>query len=574
MKTIPLIKANLKGFIRNWKSVLLLIILPLFLISVIFLSFNPSGLRKIDIGYSFAEEQTLDEGEFTKAVDTFARLHKYDSLESCTAQLELYKEYVCIHISGTGPYVLDVYYDNTREPVIWEVIERIKQSIQFVQREHSRNLADDFLTRFKAAMARLDEYDSSLQNIDADLDGYVDDAGDSITDLQNARSELIATIAQMDNDIRDAKTASRDARMHKNNEVSMARQSLNTAEYYIDAIEPAEGYAPYAGYASDAMQDARDRIDELDSQVTNGLDDIDTRLANYEAASARGKTYSGNIQRGLADLQSTRNQLISYRSRVASTRDDLRRIKQEFSSLESLDAETLVNPVVIRNIPAYVPYVDLPPEEEVTAEDQAKGFSFIALQTIFPTVLVLITMFLALLIGAFVTLNEVNEKSHERIRLIAGSFMSEFMATLVSSFAIVAIPIIIVVLIGDSLFRLGMWSSAFHVLILLGLLTVNCVLLGLLLAYTIRKESMTLMTSTFVLILMIFLSGFLLPLERMSALVATFAALSPATLTLEAFKKAVFYSAGFAGISGAVAIMAMSAVALGVFALVMKHMRE
>ena len=61
-KTIQLIKANLKRFIRDWKAISLLIVFPLILIGVVFVSFNPSGLRKVPVGIISVSEQGSEVG--------------------------------------------------------------------------------------------------------------------------------------------------------------------------------------------------------------------------------------------------------------------------------------------------------------------------------------------------------------------------------------------------------------------------------------------------------------------------------------------------------------------------------
>lgn len=570
MKTIPLIQANLKGFIRNWKSVLLLIILPLVLITIIFASFNPEGLRTISIGYSLSDEQTLDEEALQDALQLFALLTRYNSLEECKERVYEYQEYACVHVSGTGPYVLDVHYDNTREPVIWEVIERIKQAVRTVQREESRTIATDFLSSFKAALRRLSAYQSELDNIHRDLDGYVYEVQKTRQDLDQARNQLELTLNEMDRDIMDARAESNEARFEKNQKVQQAENYLSTTENYLEAIPVTEGYETYKQISHSQLDMAQDSVDELDRDMERSLDEIDRKVAGYEIKSAEGRQYVFQLQQESGELMRTRQRLVSYQGRVRNTQLELADIEQEFADLQELDAETLVNPVVIHNIPNYVPEYDL--GRSATAEDAVRGYSFISLQTLFPGVLVLITVFLSLLIGAFVTLSEVNEPSHTRIRLAPRTFFPEFFATFLSACLIVAVPVGIVLLLGNWLFKIGIFTHFGNIIILFSLLVFFFVFLGMLLAYAIRKESMTLMASTFLLILIIFLSGFLLPIERMSEYISIAALLNPATIVLDAFKQVVFYDATPQLL--VLTVLALQASVLFLAALLLKRLRQ
>ena len=71
------------------------------------------------------------------------------------------------------------------------------------------------------------------------------------------------------------------------------------------------------------------------------------------------------------------------------------------------------------------------------------------------------------------------------------------------------------------------------------------ILMGILLSYLIRNESITLLITTFVLIFFLYFSGFLQPIERMSYLSSIFATYTPINMALFAFNKVIFYQQGF-----------------------------
>jgi ABC-type multidrug transport system permease subunit len=575
-KLAPLVKANIKGLLRNWKSLLILVVLPLVLILIIFASFNPEGLRKIDIGYSFADGQTLDETQFNNAMGGFAKLHRFDELDDCLKSLRSYKEYVCVHIHGSGPYVLDVHYDNTREPVIWEIVQRLEQSVRSVQKQESKDIADDFLVRFRNAMTRLDAYDRQLVTIHSDIDTYIYEVDGSITKLQGARRDLITTLDGMDRDIAEAKSSSSSARSNTAHYTSQADQQLSLIDYNLQYIAATAETQAYLSSARSSIGNARSQVSAVRTGVESDLDRIDGRISSYQAASARGRGYVFEIDNSVNTLRGTKTDLQSYKVRVASTRNELSGIKQEFRELEGLDAETLVNPVVVVTTPTYIPQVSEELQEEFAQDVQAaaKGVSLISLQTIFPTVLILITLFLSLLIGSFVALGEINSAAHQRIRLVDHTFFPEFFASFISSLIIVFVPIFTVLLIGDGVFHLGVFEHIFTVTATITLVMAIFVLLGFLLAYIIRKESMALMTSTFILVLFIFLSGFLLPVERMSPISYIFATMSPGSLAVDMFKQSVFYDSGFDGITLQFMMLIGQFILLMAITLVAKYWRE
>src|SRR3989338_10391501 len=137
IKTIPLLIASFKGFIRNWKSVLLLIVVPLILISTIFATFNPLGIQKTPVGLVLQNE-SMQLDDINDYVSSFLIITEYKDLDDCFKELKQYKQYVCFVISNEYAIVLDVHFDNTRTPIIWEILAQIKGAIDYLQKQKSK----------------------------------------------------------------------------------------------------------------------------------------------------------------------------------------------------------------------------------------------------------------------------------------------------------------------------------------------------------------------------------------------------------------------------------------------------
>ncbi|MFP4400967.1 MAG: ABC transporter permease, partial [Candidatus Woesearchaeota archaeon] len=183
--------------------------------------------------------------------------------------------------------------------------------------------------------------------------------------------------------------------------------------------------------------------------------------------------------------------------------------------------------------------------EENLLESIVKGINLIGLQTLYPNILILIVMFLSLLISSFISLNEINSTATQRHNLIRGIFFPEIISVYFSSLIVISIPLICIVLLGQYLFRLQIFQNALYISMILLLLISIFILLGMALSYLIKKESITLLISTFILVFLVFFSGFMLPIERMSNTANIVASNSPSTISLSAFNRIIFYSQGF-----------------------------
>jgi uncharacterized coiled-coil DUF342 family protein len=551
IKAIPLIRASLKGFMRNWRAIFLLIVFPLLLISVVFLSFNSSGLQKIPVGVIWSDVNVNIE-EFEDVVSSFLIITPFDRFDDCILELKRYMQYTCVEVIQENAIILNVHFDNTREPVIWEIIQRIKTAVDLVQKQKSRQIASDFITDFRNTVDKISTFNSKLITTRSYLDDYIEETDDSIIELRNAKSELSDSIRVMDQDISSIKTLKSNVQSQKNNYYTYSYSQLN----YVDNSAAQIDNLVYPDTLSlnavkTGVDELRDEINIYNTLIDSYLIDIDNKIRTYEQRSNTGKQHISQINSKINGLQTIKQDLVSFKSKLEDERMEIENIHKEFKAIAKLDPEILVNPIVIRNEPTYVPKITkegaerfLSDKDSSQAEKLAKGFNLISLQTIFPTILFLIVLFLALLISSFVCLGEINSSSNKRVRLIKGIFFHEFISVYFSSLLIMILPLISVLLLGNYVFNIPIIENLLLVIAIVFFLSSIFILVGMCLAYLIKNESITLIISTFFLVFLIFFSGFLLPIERMSDVPSTLASHFPGKIALSAFNKVVFYDQG------------------------------
>ena len=243
--------------------------------------------------------------------------------------------------------------------------------------------------------------------------------------------------------------------------------------------------------------------------------------------------------------------------------------------MSSVDANFLGNPIEIYNVPTYVPLTAVKLNiSDIDAETAVKGINLISLQTLFPTMLLLVTMFLALLISTFMCLQAINGAAHVRLRTMKGVFFPEFFSVYISSMVIISLPMLIVLLLGNFLFRIPIIANGFAVLVIVFLLASVFTLIGMTLAYMIKKEATTLLVTTFLLVFFIFFSGYVLPIERMSFASSFLASIFPGKLALSSLNLILFYELGLMAAASFVGSLALWFVWMGSIAIVVKVMRR
>ncbi len=542
MKAIPLIAANLKSFMRNWRSVVLLLVFPLLLIGTIFLSFSPDGITRIPVGI-IDPLQHAETSQFEEVSSSFLETTKYNSVDGCVHDMKLYKQYCCIEIIGGDSFIIDVHYDNTREPIIWEILERIKTSVDVLQAEKSIQMTSDLLSQFNILGTQIGNFETQVDSADDIIDEYIETTDDSILSLREAHSDLDSTIDQMDEDINDINSKKSTLQYQKNSLYYSVTSKLNQMEDYLNLLTVPAEEQYMLSYLRQQSDDIRDEIEDYNDEADETFSDVDNRINTYRVTSEKGKDYLGEIDEGVDSLHDTKSNLYDYKFNLLSLKGDLTGMRSSLAAAGTINPELIAAPVKFLTYPLYIPEVRSKISPENLMNGIIKGINLIGLQTLFPKLLLLIVMFLSLLISTFITLSEINSPANVRVSTIRGIAVHEFFSTYVSSLLIILPPILIVLALGYMIFELSI--PFISVFLTMFLLSSTFIMVGMLLAYLVVKESITMLIMTFLLMFLLFFSGYILPIERMSTVSKVIAEITPGKISLDIFNQLTFYSQPF-----------------------------
>ncbi len=546
MKAIPLIVANLKSFMRNWRSIVLLLIFPLILIGTIFFSFNPEGITRVPVGL-VDPLQHSETSQFESASASFLKITKYGSVDDCVSDMKSYSQYCCLEIIGGDSFIIDVHYDNTREPIIWEIIERIKTSVDLLQAEKSKEKASEMLGEFGNIGDKIGSFETQVSSADDVIDEYIDTTDDSISSLREAHEELDVTIQQMDEDINDIDSKKSNLEYRKNSLYYSVINKLNFIDSYLNVltVDPSEAYMVES--LKQQSDDIRDELEDYNDEADESFEDVDERVSTYRIASQKGKNYLVEINEGVDNLHDTKNELYNYKFKLLNLRNDLSTMRTDISSVSQINPELIVTPIKFLTTPLYIPNTKELTNGENFLSNLIKGINLIGLQTLFPKLLLLIVMFLSLLISTFICLSEINSPSNIRVSIIRGIGFHEFFSTYLSSLFIILPPILIVLGLGYSIFELSI--PFVWIFLAMFLLSSTFIMIGMSLSYLIVKESITMLVMTFLLMFLLFFSGYILPIERMSTLSRLIAEISPGKISLDIFNQMTFYHQSFSTVT-------------------------
>lgn len=527
----PLIAATLKSFLRSRRTLVILFLLPLLLISSIFVSFNPDGLRPVPAGV------VLESGlAFSEAEELFDMLvlTEHDGKEQCIDRVREHDSYLCIYVYGSEPVTVEISYDNTREPVVWEVINLLEYRVQYIQRQRSAQAAESLFASIGSFDAYLGSVAQSTELGQNQLARYEADVSDMRVDLRVSRVELSASLDTLESDIASSREDLEAARLERERMIDDMNAYLDDTYAYIEAAEDA-----YPNGSLELTQ-LRYRLDNLRDEVDAYERESEAEFDAYERTLDLSEQRAREGREAVSDMRASESELSAVEADIRSGRADLSELRTTTLEYERAVADTLetgsqpiVDSVRLVSYPVYIPYA-------IESGDEA-GFDLLSYQTLFPSLLMLVAVFFGLLLSSFMTITYVTTPAYVRLRLVQGAWFSDFVAMFVSSVLIASVSVGLVFSLGFFLFKIPIDGIASFAIILFGILSV-LTLMGMAIVHLVWSESMSIIVSMFAIVSLLFSSGFILPIERMSSWAAALSAVNPVTIGLEAFDRMIFYA--------------------------------
>ena len=570
--------ASLKEFIRNWKSVLLLILLPLLVIASFFASFSAAGLQKVPIGIISASG--VDLGEFKESLSGVLITKDFDNLDDCLKELKQYKQYICVDITKDLAYHLDVHYDNTKTLVIWGVINQIKTTVDWIKKEKTKQVAEQILEEAGKGPGYIQDARTELDILDRSLSEYSSEIDSGINAVNLQVNSAKGSVTSMGNAFSNVNTKLANLKYSRGTSKSNVVSNLNSIDAYAGSLlylpSPANQYGMTI---ADKSKQAKNEFNVYDGLVVTAIDSAADESTNFYNLQSGAANSLQSIDSGVNQLSNVKSGLESRKGGITEVRNNLDLLGNYVNSVMGIDPESVADPIQMNFKPTYLPEAARLAERFKDADKKdiallIKGETLLAFQVIFPKILLLIVMFLALLTSTFISINYLNSPANKRIMIVKGVFFPSFFSIFLSALFITLIPLIFVILLGDFLFLLPFVHNILLVLFVVGISASIYILAGMSLSYLIRDKSLTLLVSIFVLIFLLFFSGFILPIERMGAVPASIASNFPGNIAADILNKILFYDQAFLVVLGGLAVLLLTLFLAALVTLAIKTTRR
>ncbi|MCX6708012.1 MAG: ABC transporter permease [Candidatus Woesearchaeota archaeon] len=178
---------------------------------------------------------------------------------------------------------------------------------------------------------------------------------------------------------------------------------------------------------------------------------------------------------------------------------------------------------------------------------------------LFPTLLAIVIIFIAMLFANNVALSEINSRAYFRNLIAPVSSMIYTSGIVITSFIVVIFQVFVLLAVAQFRFGIDIFSYLGPVLLVSAVLILLFIFVGMIIAYLFKSEQASILATTFLAIAFLMFSDVVVPLEAMPKLASFFAALNPMIISQAIFKKIILFHLPFSAWASEFYILAIYA---------------
>ena len=540
-KLSTLIIKNFKLLIRSKSSALVILVGPLLIMLLTGLAFNNTNIYNINIGV-FSEDYTELTYSFIEKLRTeqFTVL-KTISEDACINKIKEGHFHICIvfpkdlALNQETQNQITFYVDYSRINLVWMVIDTISAKISERSSELSLNLTTSIVDVLKEVEMELSGKDNLIDQILND-DTEVSSEFVSIKELLNSMD-----ISFNDNEFNTADLSTKNNQLD-NLSKQLKNYGINTTDEVISLVADIETEVNSLNISSSE----KNIITSLTSQIEDDLKNLKSNITStYTSSNTLSNqidsllsTISGNLNSLKSRLNSASTKksdiltkISSIESKLSITKTSLitiqssiHTIKNSISALTIMDATAIASPTTTNIKP-------------VTTEKSHLNYFF-------PSLIALVIMFIAILLGSSLVMMEKTSRAHFRDYISPTSNLTFFFSTYLTCIIIMFVQLIILFIISLLVFKLpiSIFSTNFLSIFILSLIIATLfTILGMFVGYAFKSRETATLGAMSLSSIFFIISDLILPIESMPKHLLFLAKLNPFMLSSTILRKTILF---------------------------------
>ncbi len=486
---------NLKTVSRNWVYLIILIVCPIILISVSGIMLNSVDYKNIPVGICNSDESYSFDNSY------FNKVKIYPSLQDCIGDLSSSKTNICIHsYEGEEKYNVDVYIDNRKRMVEYYVkqfiLEKFSEERFYFFQESSKDVETE-LALFSSSMesSKNEMYNAyyELEDQERKLQGYKQ----NLSVIRNDFDVIYYSLKEVEDEISDLKEDLNSETNSVSGNLSVIREkrteiesNLYVLESYLVTRLPATDYSYVKNVMDAGINDLKEIETSLeaindsysDPEFVRAVNNLDTAIDQMDSI----KFTLDNLD---SDLENS----------IQSTRESKERIHLFIQNLNEgkMQIEELMERLSEKNV-----FIEF---------KKSFLFSEDPILISFPLLIAIITTFTSVVLSNIFILKQTGQKSYLRETLSPTKDFSFVLAGYLTNLFFIFIQVVTLILIGFYLFHGSFFENLGLIMLAIFLAVSVFILIGMIIGYLIKTESLSILLSLFSVILFFVFSDILAP---------------------------------------------------------------
>lgn len=531
-----IVQKNIKMLMRAKASTLITILGPLLLIFFAGIAFDTTNLYSVKIGTYSAAYNSLSNSFIDKLHEKQFKTQQYPSEENCVDAIKNGDINACVifapnfKLAQNQSNEITFYLDYSKLNLVWAITNAITEQVSSRSKELSTNLTSEIVRSLDFTRAQIQKKRQAVVG----LTSQNDEASRRIYDISSRLEELDL---QMDPDQMGASNLSlQKSRVQHwvENSVSLGEEGLQQALKYMGAVNDmvkastasAELKASIQDYLKTAVGDVetlKGRMDTTKNILGQQSSEFDSSLGAIlnSIGRTKNKIDSAANTKGLTieELNVIKTLLDKALINILELQKSLNEIDKTISTVQVSDASSIVQPITTNIKP-------------IVAEKSYINY-------LFPTLIVLVIMYTAILLTPILILLERNSPSYFRNFMAPVKDYVFIISTFTTSAIVLLSQLLVIFIVAGLLFSSQFLSSLFITLFICLLAIAFFTFVGMFIGYVFNTEETAILTSTTVATGLLFLSDVIVPIESMSPWLGWLAKINPFVVASTLLRKTI-----------------------------------
>ncbi len=535
MKTLlQLIKKNFLVLFRAKGTSLIIVLGPLFLIFLLGLAFDNTNTYTLNIGAYTPTPTEAVSFFLDRLAEKQFHIIRLEKEGECQERIKDGTLHACLvfpegfSFQQKGKNEISFYVDYSRINLVYLLIETLTNKVSAQAKDVSINLTNVLLEKLDKTRQEIFLKRPLLSGIgkkNKEVGEHITNFATSVDRFDIALAPLV--LAQIDDSGIDQSIVA------LSRFIELARVHINAAERAAATFTNPDGSNP----VMEELRQAKSALKALEQAVSNELAPFQGMLGTVQQELAKVTAHLAAVDekvKGIAALKQktaeTAHEIsglaTSVLTDVQSLQATFETIDQNIGSIQIQNAADIVTPLAtsIKAVNA-----------------QASHLNYL-----FPSLFMLVIMFMSILLGTTLVLAEKNSPAFFRNAITPVSDITFVTATWVTCFLLVAAQALLMLALAGTFFSVPLFPAFLQI----GISTVLAIsffsVLGMSIGYIFTHEETATIAAVSTGTLFLFFSQAIFPLESLPSLVFALAQYSPYLLSEHILRKLVFYKLGFA----------------------------